>query len=126
MDLLSGITEGVGSKVQPLIGDLVKHLTEILRFLPIAEVQQSAFALLSDLIKKCFQHVVPFLCNVYILLLQADVSLLIFFKYFLADILCSLEVVIKTETCPRVCSNAILVLGEVALKLGITLSSNTT
>lgn len=62
LDLLSGIAEGLGQLIAPLVAN-----SEILILLyqcmkdPVSEVRQSSFALLGDLTKACFENIKPVL-----------------------------------------------------------------
>ena len=60
LDLLSGIVEGLGSTVQHLVAksNLISLLYQCMQD-PMHDVRQSAFALLGDLTKSCYQHVSP-------------------------------------------------------------------
>ncbi len=60
LDLLSGIVEGLGSSIEHLVakGNLLSLLYQCMQD-PLHDVRQSAFALLGDLTKSCFQHVNP-------------------------------------------------------------------
>ncbi|TGZ67973.1 hypothetical protein CRM22_004495 [Opisthorchis felineus] len=60
LDLLSGLLEGLGIQMQPLVADspLVKLLFEAAQD-PQPDVRQSSFALLGDLTKACFAHIRP-------------------------------------------------------------------
>ncbi len=60
LDLLSGIVEGLGSSVQHLVGkgNLPTILYQCMQD-PLHDVRQSAFALLGDLTKSCYQHIQP-------------------------------------------------------------------
>ena len=62
LDLLSGIAEGLGQLIAPLVAN-----SEILILLyqcmkdSVSEVRQSSFALLGDLTKACFENIKPVL-----------------------------------------------------------------
>ena len=62
LDLLSGLAEGLGGFIAPLVAK-----SEILPLLfvcmrdTVSEVRQSSFALLGDLTKACFVHIKPVL-----------------------------------------------------------------
>lgn len=58
LDLLSGLTEGLGSHIERLIvaSNIMQLLYQSMQD-PMPEVRQSSFALLGDLTKACFQHV---------------------------------------------------------------------
>ena len=66
LDLLSGLTEGLGPLIAPLV-----QTSEILPLLyqsmkdSVAEVRQSSFALLGDLTKSCFDSIRPVLSKKY-------------------------------------------------------------
>ena len=64
LDLISGLTEGLGSHVERLI--VTSNLMQLLRQSMediVPGVRQSSFAVLGDLTKACFDQVVPFLRN---------------------------------------------------------------
>ncbi|KAF6778265.1 hypothetical protein AHF37_02460 [Paragonimus kellicotti] len=60
LDLLSGLLEGLGTQIEPLVSDspLLKLLFEAAQD-PQPDVRQSSFALLGDLTKACFAHIRP-------------------------------------------------------------------
>jgi len=96
LDLLSGLVEGLGFHIEGLVSSsgLLAHFSRCLQD-PMAEVRQSAFALLGDLSKTCPAIVLP---NV-----------------------AQLMPVIVENLDPRfvsVCNNAAWAAGEMAVKLG--------
>ncbi|XP_043231916.1 transportin-1-like [Amphibalanus amphitrite] len=96
LDLLSGLAEGLGAHIEPLIksSNLMQLLFQSMQdFMP--EVRQSSFALLGDLTKACFQHVAP---NI-------------------SDFLTSLAQNLNPELI-SVCNNATWAIGEIAVKMG--------
>ena len=62
LDLLSGLAEGLGTNIAPLIAksEILPLLYHCMRD-AVSEVRQSSFALLGDLTKACFPHIKPFL-----------------------------------------------------------------
>lgn len=60
LDLLSGLSEGLGSSIEPLVGksNIMTLLFQCMQD-PLHDVRQSSFALLGDLTKACFNHVKP-------------------------------------------------------------------
>ena len=68
LDLLSGLTEGLGPQIAPLVQN-----SEILPLLyqsmkdPVSEVRQSSFALLGDLTKACFDNIKPVLSKFFLI-----------------------------------------------------------
>lgn len=66
LDLLSGIAEGLGQLIAPLVAN-----SEILILLyqcmkdSVSEVRQSSFALLGDLTKACFENIKPVLSKLH-------------------------------------------------------------
>lgn len=96
LDLISGLTEGLGtsveslvknSKLLPLLGECMKDRG--------ADVRQSSFALVGDLAKHCIAHLKPFLSE-FIPLLTNN----LYPDYI------------------SVCNNASWALGEIAVKIG--------
>eukprot|EP00732_Lithocolla_globosa_P001503 Lithocolla_globosa_v1_NODE_763_length_3322_cov_30.849403.p1 type:complete len:909 gc:universal NODE_763_length_3322_cov_30.849403:3268-542(-) len=98
LDLLSGLAEGLGASIDslvansnppllPLLGDCLKD--------PVAEVRQSAFALVGDLAVACFGHVRPYL------------------NHFFSDLIVNLNPAFVS-----VCNNASWAIGEIALQCG--------
>ena len=60
LELLSGMTEGLGSDIEPLVaGSNVVSLLLQCMTISVADVLQSSFALLGDLARTCFQHIKP-------------------------------------------------------------------
>lgn len=78
LDLLSGLVQGLGPEVATLISQTQPSLMQLLiKCLqdPIAEVRQSAYALLGDLVINCYEIVQPYLPQVMPeLLTQIDVK----------------------------------------------------
>lgn len=67
LDLLSGLVQGLGPDVSTLIAQNQPPLMQLLLLCfadPIAEVRQSAYALLGDLVINCFEDVKPLLRQV--------------------------------------------------------------
>lgn len=96
LDLLSGIVEGLGSSIEPLVANssvLLRLLHECMRD-PQPEVRQSSFALLGDLTKACFQHLKP----------------------YIADFMVILAVNLNPDYI-SVCNNAIWAIGEICMQL---------
>ncbi|XP_064626357.1 transportin-1-like isoform X2 [Lineus longissimus] len=62
LDLLSGLAEGLEHHIESLVSksNILKLLFQCMQD-PMPEVRQSSFALLGDLTKACFQHVLPFI-----------------------------------------------------------------
>ena len=60
LELLSGMTEGLGSDIEPLVtgSNVVLLLLQCMTISDTA-VLQSSFALLGDLARTCFQHIKP-------------------------------------------------------------------
>ena len=60
LELLSGMTEGLGSDIEPLVtGSNVVLLLLQCMTISVAAILQSSFALLGDLARTCFHHVKP-------------------------------------------------------------------
>ncbi|PAA65300.1 hypothetical protein BOX15_Mlig026208g1, partial [Macrostomum lignano] len=96
LDLLSGVAEGLGSEIQPLVQgspilDLLYHCMQDSQ--PI--VRQSAFALLGDLSKACFDQLRPAVGN-FLMVLAANLN----------------------PVNISVCNNAIWAIGEISIRLG--------
>lgn len=60
LDLLSGLAEGLNGHMEPLVmnSNVMQLLYQCMQD-NMPEVRQSSFALLGDLTKACFQHVLP-------------------------------------------------------------------
>lgn len=60
LDLLSGLAEGLEGHMERLVmnSNVMQLLYQCMQD-PMPEVRQSSFALLGDLTKVCFQHVLP-------------------------------------------------------------------
>lgn len=60
LDLLSGLAEGLDGHMERLVmnSNVMQLLYQCMQDI-MPEVRQSSFALLGDLTKACFQHVVP-------------------------------------------------------------------
>ncbi|VEL20705.1 unnamed protein product [Protopolystoma xenopodis] len=96
LDLLSGITEGLGAHIEPLVAsnNIIKLLYECAQD-PQPDVRQSSFALLGDLTKACFVHIKPQVAD---------------FMSVLASNLSSDHI--------SVCNNAIWAIGEICMQMG--------
>lgn len=96
LDLLSGIVEGLGSQIEPLMAssNLISLLHQCAQD-PQLDVRQSTFALLGDLTKVCFSHIKP----------QVGA-----FMDLLAQNLNSPNI--------SVCNNAIWAIGEICMQMG--------
>eukprot|EP01134_Creolimax_fragrantissima_P004304 CFRG4304T1 len=102
LDLLSGMTEGLGADLESLVANshLMLLIIECMKD-PVPEVRQSAFALLGDLTKACWPHVKP-----HIQIILPIVSQNLDTNYI------------------SVCNNACWAFGEVAMKLGPDIKPN--
>lgn len=97
LDLLSGLTEGLGGQIEPMMASsprLVGLLYQCAQD-PQADVRQSTFALLGDLTKVCFGHIKPQVQS---------------FMNLLAQNLSSANI--------SVCNNAIWAIGEICMQMG--------
>jgi len=96
LDLLSGLAEGLGQLIAPLVSnsDILVLLFASMKDV-VSEVRQSSFALLGDLTKACFDNIRPFL-NDFIPVLSQNLNP----EYI------------------SVCNNAIWAIGEIAIQLG--------
>jgi transportin-1 len=65
LDLLSGLTEGLGPLIAPLVqsSEILPLLYQSMRD-TVSEVRQSSFALLGDLTKSCFDCIKPVLSKI--------------------------------------------------------------
>ncbi|XP_026832301.1 transportin-2 [Drosophila erecta] len=96
IDLLSGLAEGLGGLIEPLVASSnIVHLLDKCLHDVMPAVLQSSLALLGDLSKACFSQVHPFTVE--------------FFSSIVINLNCSYI---------EVCNNAIWALGEMCLKLG--------
>ncbi|BHF69285.1 Transportin-1 [Sparganum proliferum] len=96
LDLLSGITEGLGNHIEPLVANsqVVPLLYQCAQD-PQPDVRQSTFALIGDLTKVCFIHIKPQIGS---------------FMNVLAQNLSSENI--------SVCNNAIWAIGEICMQMG--------
>ncbi|GBP84814.1 Transportin-1 [Eumeta japonica] len=96
LDLLSGLAEGLDGHIDHLVlnSNLMQLLYQCMQD-PMPEVRQSSFALLGDLTKACFQHVLP----------------------FIPEFLPILGMNLNPELI-SVCNNATWAIGEISIKLG--------
>ncbi|XP_074105012.1 transportin 1 [Cotesia typhae] len=96
LDLLSGLAEGLDGHIEQLVmnSNIMQLLYQCMQD-PMPEVRQSSFALLGDLTKACFQHVLPCIPD---------------FMPILGDNL--------NPSYISVCNNASWAIGEIAIKLG--------
>ncbi|CAG5107158.1 Similar to TNPO1: Transportin-1 (Homo sapiens), partial [Cotesia congregata] len=96
LDLLSGLAEGLDGHIEQLVmnSNIMQLLYQCMQD-PMPEVRQSSFALLGDLTKACFQHVLPCIPD---------------FMPILGDNL--------NPSFISVCNNASWAIGEIAIKLG--------
>ncbi|CAB4483237.1 unnamed protein product [Rhizophagus irregularis] len=100
LDLLSGLTQGLGPEVEKFVANSQPQLLPLLSIClrdPVAEVRQSAYALLGDLSIACFSHIRPYL------------------NQFMVELINQVD--------PRaehvsVCNNAAWAAGEIALQCG--------
>ncbi|XP_045459625.1 transportin-1 isoform X2 [Melitaea cinxia] len=96
LDLLSGLAEGLDGHINHLVlnSNLMQLLYQCMQD-PMPEVRQSSFALLGDLTKACFQHVLP----------------------YIPEFLPILGMNLNPELI-SVCNNATWAIGEISIKLG--------
>lgn len=96
LDLLSGLAEGLGNLISPLVStsDILLLLYQSMKD-SVSEVRQSSFALLGDLTKACFDNVKP----------------------VLNDFMQVLSLNLNPEYI-SVCNNAIWAIGEIAIQFG--------
>ncbi|XP_051159694.1 transportin-2 [Leptopilina boulardi] len=96
LDLLSGLAEGLNGHMERLVvnSNIMQLLYQCMQD-PMPEVRQSSFALLGDLTKACFQHVLP--C--------------------IPDFMPILGQNLNPEFI-SVCNNATWAIGEISIKLG--------
>ncbi|KAJ3077701.1 hypothetical protein HK102_005027, partial [Quaeritorhiza haematococci] len=102
LDLLSGVAQGLNTAVEPLVGGSNPPLLPMLAICmkdPVAEVRQSAYALLGDLAISAFPHIKPHL------------------HAFLPELVTQIDP--NTEPVNlSVCNNAAWAAGEIALQYG--------
>ncbi|XP_026739177.1 transportin-1 isoform X1 [Trichoplusia ni] len=96
LDLLSGLADGLDKHIDHLVfnSNLMQLLYQCMQD-PMPEVRQSSFALLGDLTKACFQHVLP----------------------YIPEFLPILGMNLNPELI-SVCNNATWAIGEISIKLG--------
>lgn len=96
LDLLSGLAEGLDAHIETLVSaSNIMHLLFQSMQDVMPEVRQSSFALLGDLTKACFQHVLPYMGNFFPILGQN-----------------------LNPDYISVCNNATWAIGEICMKLG--------
>ncbi|PAV64728.1 hypothetical protein WR25_20562 [Diploscapter pachys] len=96
LDLLSGLAESLGQHLEPLVQN--SNIMQLMAYCGVdqtAEVRQSCFALLGDLVKACWQLVKPH-SQTFIQILSYNLD----------------------PTHVSVCNNSIWAFGEMALKMG--------
>lgn len=100
LDLLSGLAEGLGGLIGPLVAnsEILLLLYQCMKDI-VSEVRQSSFALLGDLTKACFENIKP----------------------FLNDFMHVLSMNLNPEYI-SVCNNAIWAIGEIAIQYGADMS----
>ena len=122
LDLLSGLTEGLGSQIEQLVqsSNIMQLLFQSMQD-PMPEVRQSSFALLGDLTKACFQHVLSCLRESLPAADRVSDRLIAFlgfgFRSHAAEFLPILGQNLNPEFI-SVCNNATWAIGEIAVKLG--------
>jgi len=96
LDLLSGLAEGLDVHIESLVvnSNIMQLLYQCMQD-SMPEVRQSSFALLGDLTKACFQHVMPYMQDFFPILGQN-----------------------LNPDFISVCNNATWAIGEIAMKLG--------
>ncbi|CAG8612556.1 16942_t:CDS:2, partial [Acaulospora colombiana] len=100
LDLLSGLTQGLGSHIDPFVEHSNPPLLSLLNVCLtdlVAEVRQSAYALLGDLSIACFPRIKPFL------------------NQFMVDLISQVDPAAEHVS---VCNNAAWAAGEIALQCG--------
>ncbi|KAG2237769.1 hypothetical protein INT48_009708, partial [Thamnidium elegans] len=100
LDLLSGIVQGLGATIEPLIAQTNPPLLSLLANCihdPVSEVLQSTFALLGDIAVASFQSLVPYLHTIIQEMIQ---------------ILCNRDYIISIS----VYNNVIWALGEIVIR----------
>ncbi|CAG8510126.1 25561_t:CDS:10 [Gigaspora rosea] len=100
LDLLSGLTQGLGNQIEALVSSSSPPLLSLLSVCltdPVAEVRQSAYALLGDLSIACFTHIKPYL------------------NQFMVDLISQVD---PNAEHVSVCNNAAWAAGEIALQCG--------
>lgn len=110
LDLLSGLTQGLGMQLETLIShsspNLLKLLTHCLEH-PHAPVRQSAYALVGDMAMNCFTVLRPHMPPIMVQLLA-----------IMEELIGQLNNEPKVEFIISACNNAAWSVGEVVLKYG--------
>jgi hypothetical protein len=102
LDLLSGVTQGLGPSVDSLVAACQPPLVEVLSHCvkdKVAEVRQSAFALAGDLAISSFRHLKPAV------------------PQLMPDLISNIGTITDPSTV-SVCNNACWAIGEIALQCG--------
>lgn len=102
LDLLSGLTQGLGLSLEPAIGSTQPNLLSLLTVClkhPQAPVRQSAYALIGDLAMNCFPLLRPHMAGI------------------MQELIDQLDPEPKVEFISA-CNNAAWSVGEVALRYG--------
>ncbi|KAI8333104.1 armadillo-type protein [Chlamydoabsidia padenii] len=100
LDLLSGLIQGLGSVMAPLISQSEPKLLSLLDVCvrdPLTEVLQPTFVLIGDIATSCFEQLEPYLHS------------------FLPDMV---DQMLPDYQCLSVCNNAMWSVGEIALRWG--------
>lgn len=89
LDLLSGLAEGLDGHMERLVmnSNVMQLLYQCMQDV-MPEVRQSSFALLGDLTKACFQHVLPCIRKFLLLLLLFLLLLLLLLLWLCINIYC--------------------------------------
>ena len=75
LDLLSGLTQGLGMSLEPLINSTHPNILDLLSVClkhPHAPVRQSAYALVGDMAMMCFPLLRPHMPGIVVELLRSD------------------------------------------------------
>ncbi|KAG9288008.1 hypothetical protein G9A89_017603 [Geosiphon pyriformis] len=100
LDLLSGLTQGLGPSIETMVANSNPQLLSLLSICitdGVPEVRQSAYALLGDLSIACFEHIKPYL------------------NQFMAELIGQVDPAAEHVS---VCNNAAWAAGEIALQCG--------
>ncbi|CAO3665237.1 unnamed protein product [Rhizopus stolonifer] len=107
LDLLSGIVQALDVEAEPLVANTDPSVIQFLTICvhdEVAEVRQSAYALLGDLVISCFKHVRSALPQLIPYIIQ--------------------QIIPQVENLP-VCNNATWAIGEISLKWGVEMRNYT-
>jgi len=122
LDLLSGLAEGLDGHMERLVlnSNVMQLLYQCMQD-SMPEVRQSSFALLGDLTKACFQHVLPCIREHSLDIL--DIKSIRYIYVYVNEFYLAAEFmpILGQNLHPQfisVCNNATWAIGEISIKLG--------